>query len=237
MRVSDANQGGHGSLVSQRSAAPSRHCRQVWRRSGLAAPPKGPRCRLQARRHGRPAGGRASARRSPPARQAAFVALDGDDLGGPFQQQRPREAAGARPDLDRHALRADPCGAGDCARQVQGRTGSYGRAPCAPSGRASPPPRERRQAVRRGPLTDAVEPAAGPGRREPGGIDRAERPQLEAQQDALVGPRPGALGGVPERRGVEDVEDRATRPCSSGELHARQRPARRALGGREHAGR
>ena len=52
-------------------------------------------------------------------RQAARVALDGDDAGGAFQDKGAGETAGARPDLDDGCAGEIAGAAGDAARQVE----------------------------------------------------------------------------------------------------------------------
>jgi hypothetical protein len=52
-------------------------------------------------------------------RQCARIALDGDHLRGAFEQQRARQPAGTRPDLDRRAAGQIASGARDPAREIE----------------------------------------------------------------------------------------------------------------------
>src|SRR5262245_54728248 len=52
-------------------------------------------------------------------RPASLVALDGDNASGTLQQQRAREPARSRPDLDDRAAFEGSRGAGDAPRQIE----------------------------------------------------------------------------------------------------------------------
>src|SRR5690606_37505589 len=132
--------------------------------------------------------------------KAALVPLDGDDPRGAFEQQRAREPAGPRPDLDDGAARQVARDPRDPARQVEVQDEVLAEAlfRCQPQARDDLT--ERRQPVRRGlgsrraPLPVAGHAGAALARLA---ASRAARSRAAESEAALALPVPAMSNAVP----------------------------------------